>query len=701
MRSFVTLIGLVGGAAVAAACGDVQSHGRAPRGTGGSGNGTGSGGSAAVGVLVIPDSGFAASGGAGTTETPLIIVGGASSLDAQGEPVTTEFRAEYQGGGAPNDVAWVVDDTRVGSIGQDGTFTANGLVGGVVTITAMAGSQKATTTVTVNVSILRTETGVSNGDATRLEGGGTADSAFKWLYPYDRTVWPRGLQPPELQFGGEAATALRVAITTAHFDYVGLFGASSPVRVRLPADVWKGVTMSAGPSDWVDVSVTKLSASGVSGPVKESWLVAQGKLKGMLYYNSYTSALANGGGVLRIKLGQDAQPLLSGCTVCHSVSANGNVLTAGIEYGGQPTNGASYRLSGTGTATQMAYTANGPLFAFPALTPDGSLAVTHGPGPNRLGNNTVTQLVNPATAQVIPDPSLTNAIKNGWMPMFSPDGTRLTFVNGDLSYGRHLGLMDVDLSKNPPLFSNYRTPLTVTADVIAWPTFLPDARGIAYHHGNSFTTERANAEVRLLDAQSGTVQDLQALNGYLPDGTFYLPGGVAEDGSVNYEPSASPVAVGGYYWLMFASRRTYGNTIGPGGTVAGGTDGFAKNGPRGKFWMAAIDINYAGKSDPSHPAFYVDGQELTAGNLRPFLVLEPCHPRGDACETGSDCCEGFCRETGRATDGTPTLECVPPPASGCSNLDEPCGTAGDCCNPDHLCLNRRCALAAPPPPPLH
>ena len=42
---------------------------------------------------------------------------------------------------------------------------------------------------------------------TQLETGGTADSAFTWLYPYDKTVFPRGLLSPTLQFGGTSPRA--------------------------------------------------------------------------------------------------------------------------------------------------------------------------------------------------------------------------------------------------------------------------------------------------------------------------------------------------------------------------------------------------------------------------------------------------------------------------------------------------------------
>ena len=41
----------------------------------------------------------------------------------------------------------------------------------------------------------------------------------------------------------------------------------------------------------------------------------------------------------------------------------------------------------------------------------------------------------------------------------------------------------------------------------------------------------------------------------------YLPYGEAEEGHLNYEPTLLPVAVGGYYWVVFTSRRAFGNTI--------------------------------------------------------------------------------------------------------------------------------------------
>ena len=41
-----------------------------------------------------------------------------------------------------------------------------------------------------------------------------------------------------------------------------------------------------------------------------------------------------------------------------------------------------------------------------------------------------------------------------------------------------------------------------------------------------------------------------------------------------------------------------------------------------------------------------------------------------------------------STDGTPNLQCVPPPMS-CSFVDKKCTTAVDCCDPRNDCINSR------------
>jgi hypothetical protein len=175
---------------------------------------------------------------------------------------------------------------------------------------------------------------------------------------------------------------------------------------------------------------------------------------------------------------------------------------------------------------------------------------------------------------------------------------------------------------------------------------------------------------------------------------------------MNYEPNVMPLPVGGYFWVVFTSRRTYGNTVAPGraattqpGDVPAQDPWGSETAPspRKKLWIAAVDINHADAmdTDPSYPAFYLSGQEPESANMRAFAALAPCLPNGSTCQTGSDCCNGYCRQNGNDEGGAPLLQCVAPPMNTCSNVDEPCMTAANCCDTTNLCIGGRCAVPQP------
>jgi hypothetical protein len=316
--------------------------------------------------------------------------------------------------------------------------------------------------------------------------------------------------------------------------------------------------------------------------------------------------------------------------------------------------------------------------------------------------------VDTSTGLEIPAPSLTQIVTYAQSPAFSPDGAHVAFANGDRLDRRVLTVTDYDGAKFT--FSNPRDLINQTTAAIAWPTFVPDSKALLYHEGDSFdsrvfvddakaSSKPQYAELRLVEIEDKTVKPLEAINGHLPGGALYLPSfNEVGEGRMNYEPTVLPLPVGGYYWVIFTSRRTYGNTIAPGGSVPMGDNiwGSADSpSVRKKLWLAAIDIDHVGKADPSHPALYMPGQEVESGNMRGFGALAPCQGEGATCESGADCCAGFCRETGRSPDGVPMLKCVPPPMK-CSFVDETCATSADCCDKSNLCINSRCTT--PPVP---
>jgi hypothetical protein len=73
-------------------------------------------------------------------------------------------------------------------------------------------------------------------------------------------------------------------------------------------------------------------------------------------------------------------------------------------------------------------------------------------------------------------------------------------------------------------------------------------------------------------------------------------------------------------------------------------------------------------------------RKFGTANHRAFAALDPCRQDGTSCETGIDCCSGFC------TNGV----CGPP--QQCANLDEACKTTNDCCNDADECLGGFCGV---------
>jgi hypothetical protein len=575
-----------------------------------------------------------------------------------------QFQAFVNGSPNPIPATWSVDQGALGVIDPSGLFTASGNLGGVGTITATSGKASGSTKVTVILHVAENPGNVSASDQTKLKTGGNGDAGFVWLYPYDGTVFPRGLAAPVLQLGGTAATAFYVHIKASYIEYEGFFAGTNPSRITLPANAWKTISNSIAPNDPLTVEVTKLSGGVATGPVKETWTVAPGSMRGTVYYWSN-----NLGRILRIKPGASApddflaSAGVTGCSTCHVVSADGSTLIIGGDVA-QSTfdlKANTTKLSNVGRA-----------WAMPAVTPDGKYLVQNAsplPGPPGGADGLWTTAGNTRVAA-----SGLDGFTFG-MPAFSPDGSLLAYRGEGGPTPGSLRAWDFD-PKNVKA-SNDRELVKPGSNAglstISFPTVTPDGKWIVYGRGNTLDTRFGVGDLYIASATTPNVEArLAKVNG---DG-YPFPAG-ARDLDWNFEPTFAPVAAGGYYWVVFTSRRTYGNTL-------TGTKDQVK-----QLWVTAIDVNPQNGKDASHPAFWLPGQDVTSLNMRGFWALDPCKPNGDSCETGDECCNGYCRSTG---DGG--LACVPPP-SGCAQEFEKCSVAGDCCDTGSLCINGHCAK--PPP----
>lgn len=145
------------------------------------------------------------------------------------------------------------------------------------------------------------------------------------------------------------------------------------------------------------------------------------------------------------------------------------------------------------------------------------------------------------------------------------------------------------------------------------------------------------------------------------------------DWNVSFEPTFNPASRGGYRWIVVTSMRDWGNQI----------TGTPDNGKK-LLWVAAIDDKIEDGKDPSHPAFFLEGQEEATVNMCGFWSLAACTATGGAkgCGSGFECCSGFC------TDGV----CVDPGTFSCAGAGGACKADADCCNsPFVTCLQGKCA----------
>jgi hypothetical protein len=228
-------------------------------------------------------------------------------------------------------------------------------------------------------------------------------------------------------------------------------------------------------------------------------------------------------------------------------------------------------------------------------------------------------------------------------------------------------------------FSDLEDVATNPTSTLAWPAFTPDSKWVVFHAGSNaqFETD-GGATGDLFATDLGTKQSvrLNGADGYEKDGTPYV---AANDVQLSFAPTVLPEAVGGYYWVVFTSHRSYGNTL-------PSQDNGDQN---GKLWVAAMDLSGTPGKDQSYPAFYLDGQEASADNLRGFWVLDPCKADGGTCASGDECCGGFCRAQNGAA---PTCNSM---GGGCSHEFEKCTTAADCCDSSDRCINGKCAETVP------
>jgi hypothetical protein len=495
---------------------------------------------------------------------------------------------------------WNVDRLDVASIDTStGELGASGIAGGIVTVgfSSVAGDAEVLATVKLH---LHDDGGVDPATQGMFGAGVMPDPALALLYPYTDTVFPRDLIAPVVQWNGGAATdTFYLHLTSPTFEYEAYLTNAVPGRYTFPTaptDVWQKLTASVMADD-IAVELQRYDGATVYQPVPSSWHIADADLIGTIYYWE-----VNNGSVVRLKVGDPApeqflqMPPGVTCVACHSVSADGATLVASFHGGYSPW--------GTfATADGASLYATDSTSGFQAISPEGDYVVwgqTSG----------VASLSTFDSINVLA--TLPMGLGGGFpaFPAWSPDGSQLAYtIRTDGNWldfnNSSLWVSDVDLVT--PGFSNDHqlvAPTPARAGV-NFPTWSPDSQWIAYGRATQARTRGALGELGITNLD-GT-QQIQLDRG-CGVGTL-----AADQSSACYEPTFMPESRGGYFWLVFVSERTYGNIL---------TD-TAPASRHKQLWVTAIDDPPQPGQDPSHPAFWLPGQETNNQNMRGAWTLEP------------------------------------------------------------------------------
>lgn len=614
--------------------------------------------------------GLGGGGGDGSVETfttiviaPLDVV---LDVDLDAKTPVTEYTAKgIRADGTEVAITGAWDYAKADAANfEQNKLVPTGFVGGTGDVTFRYGTQSATTTATFRMK-MSVGTPPDAAVQTAFTNASVADPALNVIYPYDKTVFPRGLPSPALQWtGGGASDVYKIVAKSATFELTEYTTAPPPATHPFPSapvDTWAKLTDSTVGD--VTLSIQRWDGTTAYLPKTQTFKVAGGNLKGTVYY---TRLKAGDSFVRRLEMGKTAESFLDGtgvaCIACHSVSRDGSRIAASVNGGASP-----WATFDTVTGAKLYQSAQPS--GFQAISPNGSHVIWRHWKDGSFGTDNKLLLSTYDSDAVLAElPVPTGGPSH---PVWSPDGSKIAYAirtagNGLNYTASTLWTTDVDLQT-----PGFGSPVKIvdpdaTYPVVANPTYSPDAKWIGFMRANQSRSDGPDprAELWVTSSDGATKIRLDQANGVPVLGATPTK---------SWGPSFHPIAAGGYFWVAFFSSRPYGHTT------------FTT---QRQIWIAAVSANPTAGQDPSFPAFYITGQDQDSYNERPQFTVNPCKPLGQTCENGYDCCDGYCRK-----DANGQLVCQQK-GNECAKSGEKCTTDGDCCN-GLGCIGGFCAASGP------
>jgi hypothetical protein len=193
--------------------------------------------------------------------------------------------------------AWSATNPQVGKIDGAGIYTPSTDVGGVITINAAYKNFKGTAQLTVKLKYTRNPANLGPNEQNALKNASTPDAKVVWAYPYDKTVFPRGLGAPPLEWnGGAAPDVYYVHVESPTYELETFDKVPPPSRFAFPDVDWRKFVDST--SGAAKLTVARWDGQAATVVAAHGWTIAPQSMRGTIYYWAN-----NLGRVMRIKPG--------------------------------------------------------------------------------------------------------------------------------------------------------------------------------------------------------------------------------------------------------------------------------------------------------------------------------------------------------------------------------------------------------------
>jgi hypothetical protein len=600
-------------------------------------------------------------------------------------PAPAKFTAQFTEMGAPiapTDAIWSLSDYDYSLIGSNGVLDVMiEPVPHFVTVTAQASGFSDTAQLEVTVDVIDKSGSPSAAVLAAFELPPPA-TPVNVLYPYRDTVFPRNLPAPRLMWSGSGtASWVRYCLIfrdPAHgnqrtFRYCKVEPEASPKRGTFKQRAWTAFDVAASGQN-AEMTIQRMNGTTQFEATTIPITFSNKPMRGTIYF--WDIGAQN---VSKIDesfaLTQNILPYKSGdnCIGCHAVSSDGTTLVA-VSKGS--TTRAAYNLN----SASIWYT-DGVGAESIALSPNGGLTFL-----NTNGTSGTLYTTNAAPAR-----KTVNSIRANMQYMFwSPVGNHIAYSIDSGATNGGIGVFDI-LTASPWTVSNHsevKTAWIPGYPHLNYPAFTPDAAHITFNVAEKEKNKDGNHYLYLMERSGANTRELARANG---KGTG---GAVAADWVKSGRARFSPTASGGYNWMLFTSKRGYGNVLPtPSGTT--------------QLWISAVDESIGASGDPSHPAFWVPAQSTSNPNTEPFFVKSACRAVTKPCSFNEDCC-GYDAMNPPASSAKciinqpvtqpVTRSCKALTPFMCQDPGAACAVDTDCCSyPANVCIFGLCAPAAQPP----